>query len=217
MLLGFRGKYFLYLAFDDNEKLVGLLNIRFDLTNELGTLYYRKATSMDSSGNRVYTSTSIANGSLDGKRITLTWSPASNGVYFKVYVDSSLKTSFTLTGISLNNPYLFIGNDCDVSSEYIVPLAIKDLVLLNYAISSYSVITNALKNIRVNTIAPGFFWTPLQPACWEKEKIPTLGADAPMKRAGETYEISPLFVYLGSDDSSYVTGQVIGVDGGLVV
>ena len=124
----------------------------FDLTNELNTLYYRKATSMDSSGNRVYTSTSIANGSLDGKRITLTWSPASNGVYFKVYVDSSLKTSFTLTGISLNNPYLFIGNDCDVSFEYSVPLAIKDLVLVNYAISSYSVITNALKNIRVNSL-----------------------------------------------------------------
>ena len=71
------------------------------------------------------------------------------------------------------------------------------------------------KNIRVNAVAPGYFWTALQPACWEKEKIPTLGADAPMKRAGETYEIAPLFVYLASDDSSYVTGEVMHINGGL--
>ena len=71
------------------------------------------------------------------------------------------------------------------------------------------------KNIRVNAVAPGYFWTPLQPACWEAKKIPTLGADAPMKRAGETYEIAPLFVYLASDDSSYVTGQVMHINGGL--
>ena len=50
---------------------------------------------------------------------------------------------------------------------------------------------------------------------WEKEKIPTLGADAPMKRAGQTFEIAPLFVYLASDDSSYVTGQVMHINGGL--
>ena len=67
----------------------------------------------------------------------------------------------------------------------------------------------------VNAVAPGYFWTALQPACWEAEKIPTLGADAPMKRAGETYEIAPLFVYLASDDASYVTGQVMHINGGL--
>ena len=71
------------------------------------------------------------------------------------------------------------------------------------------------KNIRVNAVAPGYFWTALQPACWEAEKIPTLGADAPMKRAGETYEIAPLFVYLASDDATYVTGQVMHINGGL--
>lgn len=70
------------------------------------------------------------------------------------------------------------------------------------------------KNIRVNAVAPGFFWTALQPACWEKEKIPTLSADIPMKRAGQTYEIAPLFVYLASEDSSFVTGQVMHINGG---
>jgi len=75
----------------------------------------------------------------------------------------------------------------------------------------------ALKNIRVNAIAPGFFWTPLQPACWVKEKIPTLGADAAMARGAMPYELAPTFVFLASDDSSYVTGQVIHNNGGQVM
>ncbi len=78
-----------------------------------------------------------------------------------------------------------------------------------------SLATNlADKNIRVNAVAPGVFWTPIQPSCWEAEKIPTLGSDAPMGRAGHPYEIAPLFIYLASSDSSYVTGQVIHVNGG---
>ena len=75
----------------------------------------------------------------------------------------------------------------------------------------------ALKNIRVNAIAPGFFWTPLQPACWVAEKIPSLGADAAMARGAMPYELSPTFVYLASSDSSYVTGQVLHVNGGQVM
>ena len=75
----------------------------------------------------------------------------------------------------------------------------------------------ALKNIRVNAIAPGFFWTPLQPACWVPEKIPSLGADAAMARGAMPYELAPTFVYLASDDSSYVTGQDFHVNGGQVM
>ena len=75
----------------------------------------------------------------------------------------------------------------------------------------------ALKNIRVNAIAPGFFWTPLQPACWVKEEIPSLGSDAAMTRGAMPYELAPTFVFLASDDSSYVTGQVIHNNGGQVM
>lgn len=75
----------------------------------------------------------------------------------------------------------------------------------------------ALKNIRVNAIAPGFFWTPLQPACWVKEKIPSLGSDAAMARGAMPYELAPTYVYLASDDSSYVTGQVLHVNGGQIM
>ena len=75
----------------------------------------------------------------------------------------------------------------------------------------------ALKNIRVNAIAPGFFWTPLQPACWVKEKIPSLGSDAAMARGAMPYELAPTFVFLASDESSYMTGQVIHNNGGQIM
>ena len=75
----------------------------------------------------------------------------------------------------------------------------------------------ALRNIRVNAIAPGYFWTPLQPACWVKERIPSLGADAAMARMAMPYELAPTFVFLASNDSSYVTGQVIHNNGGQVM
>lgn len=78
-----------------------------------------------------------------------------------------------------------------------------------------SLATNlATKNIRVNAVSPGVFWTPLQPACWEASKIPTLGANSPMKRAGEPVEIAPIFIYLASDDATYTTGQVFHINGG---
>ncbi len=75
----------------------------------------------------------------------------------------------------------------------------------------------ALKNIRVNAIAPGFFWTPLQPACWVKEKIPSLGCNSAMARGAMPYELAPTFVFLASDDSSYMTGQVIHNNGGEIM
>ncbi len=75
----------------------------------------------------------------------------------------------------------------------------------------------ALKGIRVNAIAPGFFWTPIQPSCWVKEKIPSLGANSAMGRGAMPYELAPTFVFLASDDSSFVTGQVIHNNGGEVM
>ena len=137
--------------------------------------------------------------------------------------DNTIKTNiygmFYLTRAALK--YMKAGaniiNLSSVTTFYGEPELI-DYVTTKGAIVGFtrSLATNlADKNIRVNAVAPGYFWTALQPACWEAEKIPTLGADAPMKRAGETYEIAPLFVYLASDDASYVTGQVLHINGGL--
>ena len=72
----------------------------------------------------------------------------------------------------------------------------------------------ALKKIRVNAIAPGFFWTALQPNCWDAEVIPSLGSNSAMGRGAMPYELAPTYVYLASDDSQYVTGQVLHVNGG---
>ncbi|MGL5437960.1 MAG: SDR family oxidoreductase [Lachnospiraceae bacterium] len=71
--------------------------------------------------------------------------------------------------------------------------------------------------IRVNAVAPGSFWTPLQPASWDAGQIRTFGTDNPMGRAGQPFEIAPTYVYLASDDSRYMTGQVIHVNGGQFV
>lgn len=73
------------------------------------------------------------------------------------------------------------------------------------------------KGIRVNAVAPGPIWTPLIPSSFSVEKVKTFGYDTPMKRAGQPFELAPAYLYLASDDSRYVTGQVIHVNGGIMV
>lgn len=69
--------------------------------------------------------------------------------------------------------------------------------------------------IRVNAVAPGPIWTPLQPATQETEKIEQFGGDTPLGRAGQPAEVAPAFVFLASPaDASYVSGTVLGVTGG---
>lgn len=71
------------------------------------------------------------------------------------------------------------------------------------------------KGIRVNAVAPGPIWTPLQPATQPNEKIEQFGLDTPLGRAGQPAECAPAFVFLASPrDASYVSGTVLGVTGG---
>lgn len=71
------------------------------------------------------------------------------------------------------------------------------------------------EGIRVNAVAPGPIWTPLQPATQHPGKVADLGADTPLGRAGQPAEVAPAFVFLASDaDASYVSGTVLGVTGG---
>ena len=71
--------------------------------------------------------------------------------------------------------------------------------------------------IRVNAVAPGPIWTPLIPASFSAEEVEIFGTDVPLKRAGQPFEVSPAYLYLASDDSRYVTGQVLHVNGGSMV
>ncbi|WP_213524914.1 SDR family oxidoreductase [Paenibacillus sp. J31TS4] len=73
------------------------------------------------------------------------------------------------------------------------------------------------RGIRVNGVVPGTIWTPLIPASFPAEQVAQWGAKTPMKRAGQPYEIAPAYVYLASDDSSYVSGQFIHVTGGVIM
>ncbi|MNN71497.1 General stress protein 39 [compost metagenome] len=70
------------------------------------------------------------------------------------------------------------------------------------------------RGIRVNAVAPGTTWTPLIPASFPPEAYASSGYDSPMRRDAQPVEIAPAYVYLASDDSSYVMGQVIHVNGG---
>lgn len=74
--------------------------------------------------------------------------------------------------------------------------------------------------IRVNAVAPGPIWTPLITSSFNAEEIETFGSlrsKVPMDRAGQPYEVASAYVFLASDDSSYMTGQVIHVNGGNIV
>jgi NAD(P)-dependent dehydrogenase (short-subunit alcohol dehydrogenase family) len=73
------------------------------------------------------------------------------------------------------------------------------------------------RKIRVNAVAPGPVWTPLIPSTFSPEKVAKFGSDVPLGRAGEPAEIAPCFVFLASEDSSYMTGQVLHPNGGELI
>lgn len=73
----------------------------------------------------------------------------------------------------------------------------------------------AEKKIRVNAVAPGPIWTPLIPSSFDD--VTEFGQDTPLGRAGQPSEVGPAYVFLASEDSSYITGQVIHVNGGELI
>ena len=75
----------------------------------------------------------------------------------------------------------------------------------------------AQRNIRVNAVVPGPIWTPLIPASFPPDRVASFGKDVPLGRPGQPEEVAPCFVFLASDDSSYMTGQVLHPNGGEIV
>lgn len=73
------------------------------------------------------------------------------------------------------------------------------------------------KGIRVNGVAPGPIWTPLIPATFSEDQVKSFGAQVPMQRPGQPEEVAPSYVFLASDDSSYIAGQILHPNGGEVV
>jgi NAD(P)-dependent dehydrogenase (short-subunit alcohol dehydrogenase family) len=97
--------------------------------------------------------------------------------------------------------------------------------LLDYAATKGAIVTltrslsEALgkDGIRVNAVAPGPIWTPLIPASFSEERVARHGASAPMHRPGQPNEVAPCYVFLASDDATYISGQVLHPNGGNVV
>ena len=75
----------------------------------------------------------------------------------------------------------------------------------------------AKKKVRVNAVAPGPVWTPLIPSTFDAEKVASFGSDVPLERAAQPEEIAPSYVFLASDDASYMTGQVLHPNGGEII
>jgi NAD(P)-dependent dehydrogenase (short-subunit alcohol dehydrogenase family) len=94
--------------------------------------------------------------------------------------------------------------------------------LVEYAVSKAGIVnwTRGMSaqlldmGIRVNSVAPGPVWTPLQPSFVPNEKIESFGSESPMKRPAQPAELAPAFVFLASQESSYVTGETLAVTGG---
>ncbi|MFD0713938.1 SDR family oxidoreductase [Paenibacillus sp. GCM10027626] len=97
--------------------------------------------------------------------------------------------------------------------------------LLDYSATKGAIVsfTRALsanvnsQGIRVNAVAPGPVWTPLIPSTFDAQAVTTFGSDTPLGRCGQPEEMAPAYVYLASSDSSYMSGQVLHINGGEIV
>ncbi|MDO5769083.1 MAG: SDR family oxidoreductase [Psychrobacter sp.] len=102
-------------------------------------------------------------------------------------------------------------------SDHLIDYASTKGAILAFTRSLANNFTSENRGIRVNAVAPGPIWTPLIVASFTEDEIAEFGQDSPMGRAGQPNEVAPAYLYLASDDASYVTGQVIHVNGGEIV
>ncbi|KRE43149.1 SDR family oxidoreductase [Knoellia sp. Soil729] len=100
-------------------------------------------------------------------------------------------------------------------SEQLLDYAASKAALNNMVVNLASELGQ--RGIRVNAVAPGPIWTPLIPATMPTEKVEGFGKDTPLGRAGHPVEVAAAYVFLASDEASYVSGTVLGVTGGRAV
>ncbi|HMM20037.1 MAG TPA: SDR family oxidoreductase [Selenomonadales bacterium] len=99
-------------------------------------------------------------------------------------------------------------------SEYLIDYSATKGAIVSFTRSLS--ISLAPRQIRVNAVAPGPIWTPLIPSSYPAWYVETFGLETEMKRAGQPFELAPTYVYLAADDSRFVSGQVLHVNGGVI-
>src|ERR671921_342055 len=100
----------------------------------------------------------------------------------------------------------------DMPSPQLAPYAMTKACIANFTASLAQMYAD--KGIRANSVAPGPIWTPLPPATMPPEKVESFGEQVPLGRAGQPAEVAPAYVFLASDESSYVSGARVAVTGG---
>jgi NAD(P)-dependent dehydrogenase (short-subunit alcohol dehydrogenase family) len=103
----------------------------------------------------------------------------------------------------------------DMPSPQLAPYAMTKAGIANFTASLAQM--HADKGIRANSVAPGPIWTPLIPSTMPPEKVESFGQQVPMSRPGQPAEVAPVYVFLASDEASYISGARIAVTGGTPV
>ncbi|WP_406947915.1 glucose 1-dehydrogenase [Psychrobacter namhaensis] len=102
-------------------------------------------------------------------------------------------------------------------SDRLIDYASTKGAILSFTRALANNLMSEKKGIRVNGVAPGPIWTPLIVASFSPEEVESFGQTTPMGRAGQPNEVAPAYLYLASDEASYVTGQVMHVNGGEII